>query len=118
MSSKEIAWDKERSLFMQRIEHMEIRMSEIGDREGRLKDTHNKLLDTVQNIEGTDSNSKAIHAVLTDLKDELKMLRSNKDFTADGVTITDFRKNSETGSITPYKKPSKRKHTAENVYSK
>lgn len=103
LSGKELKWEKERALFLQKIEHMEIKMNENNDREIRLKDTQSKLLDTVQNIDCTHTNSKMTNFLLQDLTEELKLIRSNKDATVDGITISEFRKNSCIGNITPDK---------------
>ena len=62
---------------MQKIEQMEIKMTDISEREGRLKASHNNQLVTVNTIEDSKGTEKKTQEILGELNQEMKFLRSH-----------------------------------------
>ena len=59
-------WTKEKALFLQKIEHMEVKMNEYDEREKRLKNSHEKLMETISSMNNHDNdpNTKRTHGLL------------------------------------------------------
>ena len=96
LSSKNQNWAKEKALYEQKLEQFQTIINDYNEKEKRMKDTHKRLIETMDEMERNKMEGKKTQTLLTELASEMKYLRSCRDFTVqEGLTMTDKQKISE-----------------------